>query len=906
MAVAHDQATESHTGTTGSASEASFSFSHDPVGTPRGVLVFVFTNADAADISSVTYDGVTVPAVAGGEAIDANGELGRCKAFFLGSGVPATDPATVVVNRTNNADVMYAVCITVTAGGDTYIAGTPVLLQEDGTLAEQSVVDGSNGVNSLRYAGVNSGLVTPPAQGSNSTQLHTIDFSARGISVCRETTAGQGSRSVGFSSGTTDDRSAVHVAVGELVPVTITPLVAALIGAGVAAVLVLSPWIKPDPAVLFFGLQTSFSVTPPTGALDLAGIIPSLLIDQRVNPSTGALALSSVAPSVVSGTFAAPATQALVLVGQAPSLLTDSIRGPPPGSLVLTGNPPTLQVPGDTAITPQVGAIALSGASAVPSQGILIAPSTGQAVFGIDAQNPTPISASLILAGLPASLVQDARATPSQGTLALTGNQAVIQGQTAITPSVGSLVLTASASSMGLDIFPAQGSLVFAGAAPTLIQGAAIIPDSGAIAQAGNSPHLDLTVLTPSGVLVLTGSAPVVEVPGSTSITPAAGQLFLGLGVDVLRTPGTGSMVIAGQAPVASLGSLSKTPSAASIILTGSAPTISLLLNTSITPGTGSLIFDVGLASPPPGQMSLTGQAPRLNVGMPTATGSLVLTPVAGSAVQGRPITPGIGSLALTPSAPVLLASGFVTPATGALTLTSHVPTLRQDHQVTPAVGSLVLTGQAPQITTAVAVGTGQLQLTGQAPVLSTPAQAVPAAGTLALTGSFPIVGGAITIAPATGVLVTSGSAAGVVSQRIVVPSVGSLSVTGTSPLVLAGQGAFPGAGTLALTGAVPTLGLQGLIIPGSGQLSVQGAAVIIGTEGRIIVNTAQLELTGLPAIRSAETKAFPGSGGIIVAGELASITTAAVIAVPAERTVAIDPKQPPRGGYRQPSRRRT
>jgi hypothetical protein len=39
---------------------------------------------------------------------------------------------------------------------------------------------------------------------------------AAGMQTVRETTAGQGARSVGFTSGTSDDVAAVHLAVSEL------------------------------------------------------------------------------------------------------------------------------------------------------------------------------------------------------------------------------------------------------------------------------------------------------------------------------------------------------------------------------------------------------------------------------------------------------------------------------------------------------------------------------------------------------------------------------------------------------------------------------------------------------------------------------------------------------------------
>ena len=217
MAVAYDAGSESYTGaTTGSVSEASFTWDHTPVGTARGVLVFVITMlSDVQHVTSVTADGSAVPAVSGGAAVDSATEPGRCDVFFLGSSVPA-GTLTMVVNRTNDAIEMWACCITVTAAADTEVYTTGiVLLEGDGTLAEQNVDDGSPGTNSVRFAGIHSGLAGVPAAGANSTVVHGFDTGSNVAQVVRETTAGQGSRPVGFSDGTTDDRAAVHLAVRE-------------------------------------------------------------------------------------------------------------------------------------------------------------------------------------------------------------------------------------------------------------------------------------------------------------------------------------------------------------------------------------------------------------------------------------------------------------------------------------------------------------------------------------------------------------------------------------------------------------------------------------------------------------------------------------------------------------------
>jgi hypothetical protein len=216
MAVAFDATTESHTGTTGSTSEASFSFSHGGAGSVQGAGVFVLIEGTTTDlVGTVTYGGTTVPAEAGGRAVDTAGEVGSCKLHYLGASVPG-GTQTVVVNRTNTADVMYAICWTVTAGADTEVTGI-LLEQENQALTEENIDDGSPGVNSLRFCGLHTGRGVVPGVGANSTLMHGIDYGARAHAACRETTAGQGSRPVGFAVGSADDVAAVYCAVREIV-----------------------------------------------------------------------------------------------------------------------------------------------------------------------------------------------------------------------------------------------------------------------------------------------------------------------------------------------------------------------------------------------------------------------------------------------------------------------------------------------------------------------------------------------------------------------------------------------------------------------------------------------------------------------------------------------------------------
>ena len=213
MSIAYDAYSVSSVST----SAASFSWTHTPAGTPAGVYVATITSNSATEhATAVTYGGVAMTAETGGSAVDTLGEPGVTTLWSLNSGVPS-GAQSVVVTRTNDTIEMLAYAITVTSGGGCSVVGI-VLLQEDGTIAEQSVDDGSPGTNSVRFAAGYCGAATAPTAGANSTLLHsiaTLGSSVRSAALVRETTAGQGARSVGMVRGATDDRAVVHWAVKE-------------------------------------------------------------------------------------------------------------------------------------------------------------------------------------------------------------------------------------------------------------------------------------------------------------------------------------------------------------------------------------------------------------------------------------------------------------------------------------------------------------------------------------------------------------------------------------------------------------------------------------------------------------------------------------------------------------------
>ena len=237
MSVAYDAVTRSHASGSTSASEASFSWTHTPVGTPKGVLVFTFSNTTNDNATSVTYGGTSMTAVSGGRAVQSGTYGGEVKAWFLGSSI-STGNQTVVVNRTNNADTMWAAAYTVTAAANTEVhtAGI-VLIQSTGGTSEQSITDGqsSGSNNSVRFAAVNcngdnvqtffttivfDGTVMEGASSTIETNAYN-DLTNQVFVTAYETTAGIGSRNVGFQYNpltvfmVTPHTAAVHLAVKE-------------------------------------------------------------------------------------------------------------------------------------------------------------------------------------------------------------------------------------------------------------------------------------------------------------------------------------------------------------------------------------------------------------------------------------------------------------------------------------------------------------------------------------------------------------------------------------------------------------------------------------------------------------------------------------------------------------------
>lgn len=509
MAVAYDAGSRP---ASTSASVSSFSWTHTPVGTPRGVLVFVYNMDNASgDVTSVTYGGVTVPAVSGGVASDSAGEPGRTSAFFLSSGIP-TGAQTVVVNRNNNANVMDAVAITVTAGGNTAVheAGI-VLIQGDGTVAQQSVTDGSPGTNSVRFAGGFFGHQNPPTAGADSTEVFTRDIGAQANVTVRETTAGQGARNVGMSSGTSDDQAIVHLAVKEITDVPRTPAAGTLTLTGTVASLALAMGLSAGALGLTGYAPTAqfaFTIPPDAGAVSLTGHAPAVSVETRLTADAASLTLTGTAPSLATG--ASVAVGSLTLSGQAPDLLTAYRITPDTGALVLTGQAPSASQ--TVNVAPDAGALAFTG----------LAPT----VTTTEHQTRDIPAGTLTLAGYAPTLSGQFQVAPAAGALTLSGQAPAVALDERRLLDAGVLALQGYAPTLAIRILVQAGTLALTGLAPTVVANQPVEVGSGVLTLAGHVPAIAWTLPVSAGALTLSGYAPTVDVI-SSQFAPAAAALVL-------------------------------------------------------------------------------------------------------------------------------------------------------------------------------------------------------------------------------------------------------------------------------------------------------------------------------------------------------------------------------------------
>lgn len=209
MAVAFDAATQSAL----TSSTTDPSWTHTPVGTPRGVLVFVTQQSVVTDfVASVKYGSLTLSRVQ--YATSPVSEFGGCYLYFAGSGIP-TGAQTVLVDKTGSI-AMAGHCITLTASADTQIEDSNIF---EGITANPTIaLTTGAGVNSFISMAAYSGQNAPASLTSPTgyTMRLQVDYGNQSAVVeTKDVNHTGGSISPSFTS-TSEDTGAVAVAVKEV------------------------------------------------------------------------------------------------------------------------------------------------------------------------------------------------------------------------------------------------------------------------------------------------------------------------------------------------------------------------------------------------------------------------------------------------------------------------------------------------------------------------------------------------------------------------------------------------------------------------------------------------------------------------------------------------------------------
>lgn len=195
-----DAKTASITSTTGL---TSWTFSHTPSGTPKGIVVMVVHPQSTTDyISGITYGGQALTRLQ--TAVDTATERGRSDIWFLGTGVPS-GTQDVVASFSSNFDLLkfQAVTLVTDDGSDTEVLDSD-LLQED--QADPSVTLTYSGRVGIAFAALYGGGIAPTSftPNANCTAMDEEDFGSTYAKFIRQTTPGTSDFAIGGTAALDD------------------------------------------------------------------------------------------------------------------------------------------------------------------------------------------------------------------------------------------------------------------------------------------------------------------------------------------------------------------------------------------------------------------------------------------------------------------------------------------------------------------------------------------------------------------------------------------------------------------------------------------------------------------------------------------------------------------------------
>lgn len=176
---------------------ATFTWTHTPAGTPRGVAVIVVQEGSTDQVSGVTYGGVAMTRVRSN--VRTATEAGRVYIYFLGSGLPA-GAQTVQVTLTGTLDT-NAASLTVTAAANTLVDVSEGL--DAGIIANPSLSISPTVAAEIFY-GIFSGLAAPVTTvQTGSTHVIGRDYGTDSAMWARKSVSA-GATTIGYTAASDD------------------------------------------------------------------------------------------------------------------------------------------------------------------------------------------------------------------------------------------------------------------------------------------------------------------------------------------------------------------------------------------------------------------------------------------------------------------------------------------------------------------------------------------------------------------------------------------------------------------------------------------------------------------------------------------------------------------------------
>lgn len=209
MAIAYD-AESSSSGT------GDLSWTHTPIGSPRGVIVLVAQNNNPDQITAVTYGGTPMTRLI--SAVKTSGEDGRSYIYFLGGGITAG--AQTVAVTTSGLNNRVAAAISMTANADTEEETNNTFTSDSASSPIDVVLSIGAGVETycMGTAFCGRGNLGGFAPGTNYTNSSELDFGTScGSNIRRTSNATGGDETVQWTATASDDWVCAVVAIKESV-----------------------------------------------------------------------------------------------------------------------------------------------------------------------------------------------------------------------------------------------------------------------------------------------------------------------------------------------------------------------------------------------------------------------------------------------------------------------------------------------------------------------------------------------------------------------------------------------------------------------------------------------------------------------------------------------------------------